>query len=154
MDNYDSTPDTLKHIEQVQFYMAISINILLKAAFLHDKSKLEEPEKSLFDKYTPLLKATTYGSDEYKTYLKEMGEALAHHYVVNEHHPEHYKNGIDGMTLFDLVEMFCDWFAASKRHTDGSMRGSLEINRERFAMSDQLYQIFVNTLDEVNLHDW
>lgn len=154
MGNYDSTQDTLTHIEKVQFYMAISMNILLKKAFLHDKSKLEEPEKSLFDKYTPLLKGVTYGSDEYRQYLVEMGIALQHHYAVNEHHPEHYENGVEGMDLFDLVEMFCDWFAASKRHADGSMRDSLEINKKRFAVSDQLHKIFVNTLDEMNLHDW
>jgi hypothetical protein len=35
---------------------------LLNRAMVHDDSKLESPEKEMFDKYTPLLKETTYGS--------------------------------------------------------------------------------------------
>ena len=31
----------------------------------HDRSKFEEPEKSTYDKYIPLLKNVKYGSDEY-----------------------------------------------------------------------------------------
>jgi len=154
MINYDSTQDTLAHIENVQHFLGITINIFLKRAFLHDQSKLQEPEKSLFDKYTPLLKETTYGSDEYKKYLVEMGAALRHHYAVNNHHPEYYGNGINGMSLFDLLEMFCDWYAASKRHADGNMEKSLEINRGRFKMSDQLFEIFMNTYREINYHDF
>ncbi len=154
MSNYDSIPDTLAHIEQVRFFLGITINIFLKRAFLHDKSKLEEPEKSLFDKYTPLLRDTTYGSDEYKQHLSEMGTALQHHYAVNNHHPEHYEKGVNGMSLFDLLEMFTDWYAASKRHADGSMIKSLEYNRGHFVMSDQLFEIFMNTYHEINLHDF
>lgn len=26
-----------------------------------------------------------------------LGPALAHHYEVNDHHPQHFENGIDGM---------------------------------------------------------
>ena len=76
-----------------------------------------------------------------------MGIALKHHYEINSHHPEHYEEGIDGMTLFDLVEMFCDWKAASLRHSDGNFISSLEYNKKRFNMDDQLYSIFTNTAD-------
>lgn len=54
-------------------------------------------------------------------------------------------NGIAGMTLIDLVEMFCDWAAAVQRHADGDLARSIEINRERFGISDQLAQILENT---------
>jgi hypothetical protein len=109
---------------------------------------LESPEKELFDKYTPLLKETTYGSDEYKKHLKEMGKALEHHYENNRHHPEHFELGISGMTLVDLVEMLCDWKAASERHGDGNFLKSLELNRDRFDISNQLYFILFNTARE------
>ena len=74
-----------------------------------------------------------------------MGDALKHHYEVNSHHPEHYDNGVAGMSLLDVMEMFCDWRAAAQRHSDGTFKKSLVINQERFAISDQLASIFENT---------
>jgi hypothetical protein len=50
------------------------------------------------------------------------------------------------MDLIDLVEMFCDWKAATLRHKDGDINKSIEINSQRFKMSDQLKKIFINTL--------
>jgi len=145
MNNYDSTRDTLEHIGRVRGYLADCAIRLVRRAFAHDASKLESPEKEAFDEVTPLLRGLTYGSDEYKANIAKLGEALKHHYAVNSHHPEHYPDGIDGMTLLDLVEMFCDWKAATERHADGNLERSIEINRERFKMSDQLVAIFQNT---------
>ena len=53
---------------------------------------------------------------------------------------------INGMTLFDLIEMLCDWVAAGQRHDDGDIKKSLEINQERFNISPQLQQILENTV--------
>ena len=125
------------------------IGQLCKRQLHHDESKLEEPEKSMFDKYTPMIRGCVYGSEEYKKHLEAMGPALKHHYEVNRHHPEHFKNGVSGMTLVDLVEMLSDWKAAVMRNENGSMEASLKINRERFGMSDQLYEILVNTAKEM-----
>jgi len=146
---YDSTKDTNDHKEAVKHFMSVAILKLTQRAIVHDASKLESPEKEMFDKYTPLLKDTTYGSDAYKKYLSEMGVALLKHYENNTHHPEHFENGIAGMSLLDLLEMFCDWQAASLRHADGDIVESIEINRKRFGMSDQLHRIFLNTLKEL-----
>lgn len=143
---YDSTADTLKHIKRVNELMLFSSIELMNRSIVHDDSKLQSPEKEIFDEYTPKLKDTTYGSDEYKQYLKEMNIALDHHYKHNSHHPEHYKNGINDMDLFDLIEMLIDWKAASERHEDGSIFKSIEINKERFKISDQLAQILRNTI--------
>jgi len=41
--------------------------------------------------------------------------------------------------------MLCDWKAASERHVDGNFERSIEINRKRFGMSDELTAIFHNT---------
>jgi hypothetical protein len=145
MNEYDSTADTLDHIRKVQGNLYDVTYALLFRSKAHDKSKLEPEEKETFDRVTPKLRGLTYGSDEYKACIAEMGEALKHHYAVNPHHPEHYDDGIAGMSLLDVVEMFCDWRAASQRHTDGDFAKSLEINRKRFAISDQLASIFENT---------
>lgn len=143
---YDSSLDTLKHIGTVRKYMQKIRDELQERAVHHDASKLEDPELEIFNIYTPKLKGTTYGSDEYKTYLKEMKVALDHHYANNRHHPEHYPGGIGEMSLVDLVEMICDWIAATERHNDGDIRKSIEMNQERFGYSDELKQILYNTL--------
>ena len=156
---YDSTEDTLKHIENVQMFINQVVDELVIAGETHDASKLEEPEKSIVDIYTPKLKNTTYGSEEYKQHLKEMGSMLDHHYKENRHHPEHFKDYyVDGkwsplhaMNLIDIVEMLCDWKAASLRHADGDIRKSIEINQKRFGYSDEMKSILLNT---VNMFGW
>ena len=144
-EKVDSTIETKKHIETVIGYCKNFALELIERVVNHDKSKLGDIEKPLFDEYTPKLKNSTYGSKEYKKFLEELKPALNHHYENNSHHPEHYDNGIQGMDLFDLVEMFFDWKAASKRHEDGNLLKSIDINKDRFNMSDDLVAIFKNT---------
>ena len=150
-NQYDSTKDTLEHISRVREYLIDAAAELMFRAKEHDKSKLGEVEKPIFDRMTPKLAKLTYGSEEYKEALKELGVALGHHYKNNSHHPEHYEDGINGMNLFDIIEMFFDWKAASERHDNGDIYKSFEINKERFGMSSQLLGIFINT---ANLLEW
>lgn len=146
---YDSTEDTLTHIRRVANLMGdVRLNLLDRAG-RHDDSKLEDPEKAAFDTVTPKLKSLTYGSPEYRAALKEIKPAISHHYSVNSHHPEFYSNGIYGMSLLDVIEMLCDWKAASERHDDGDIKRSLEINGGRFEISPQLQSILYNTAKEL-----
>jgi hypothetical protein len=148
--SYDSTHDTRKHIGRVQELLNVAIDNLDDRAAAHDASKLVFPEKEMFDQYTPMLRDLTYGSPEYAACLEEMKQtALKHHYEYNSHHPEHYPNGFDGMSLLDILEMLADWRAATERHADGSLTKSLEMNRTRFGLSEQLYGILVNTAKEL-----
>ena len=45
--------------------------------------------------------------------------------------------------------MMADWKAASLRHSDGDIYKSIEINQKRFGYSDELKQIFINTVKEI-----
>ena len=146
-----SENETRKHILEVQKLLSISIRELLRRSCGHDASKLEDIEKPYFDQYTPKLKETTYGSEEYKTCLVGLKPALDHHYAVNKHHPESYPNGVKGMSLLDLLEMLCDWKAATARHADGSILKSIELNQKRFGYGDELKQILLNTLPYINV---
>lgn len=137
--------ETQKHIENVRKYIRVFTDKLTTRGVVHDATKLESPEAELFAEYTEQLNGITYGSDEYKAQLEALKPALDHHYAVSQHHPEHFVDGINDMTLIDIVEMFCDWKAATERHTTGNLLKSIEINAERFAMSDQLKKIFMNT---------
>ena len=149
MSDYDSTQDTMEHIGKVREHIAACIDSLWFRAKVHDASKLLPPEKEAFDEMTPILSGLTYGSDEYKAGIARLGPALEHHYFVYAHHPEHYPDGVNGMSLLDVLEMLCDWKAASERHNDGDIARSIEINRERFGMSDQLTNILRNTAIEM-----
>jgi hypothetical protein len=150
MNNYDSKVDTLLHIKRVAQLLTGASSELIRRANCHDNSKLESPEKELFDEFTPKLKGCTYGSDEYKGYLKELKVGLDHHYANNSHHPEHYENGVNGFDLFDLIEMFFDWKAAGERHADGNIYKSIEHNKGRFGLSEQVCEIFINTAKNLN----
>ena len=58
--------------------------------------------------------------------------------------------GIEGMSLFDVLEMLMDWKAATERMKNGGdIRRSLEINRDRFKLSPQLESILANTIREL-----
>lgn len=145
--------ETIKHIEKVRQYLRIMTDRLTTRGIMHDKTKLESPEVELFTEYTPRLAETQYGSDEYKECLASLKPALDHHYANSRHHPEHFSKGINDMNLVDIVEMLCDWKAASERQQDGNLLKSIEQNAQRFGYDDQLKQIFINTakmLDEVN----
>lgn len=170
---YDSRPETYAHIQEVQRRLGRAIRNLIGRSEAHDQSKLVSPEVEAFDEHTGRLRGTTYGSDEYKACLAAMKPALDHHYAANSHHPEHFAGticvqcgnrddepctcggprtsvaGIRGMTLLDLVEMLCDWKAATLRHADGDIRRSIEVNQARFGYSDELKQILFNTLAEI-----
>ena len=146
---YDSKDDTLEHIEQVRSNLSQIVFDLVKRAEHHDRSKLGEIEKPILDEFTPKLKDSTYGSEEYNGFLKEMGEALEHHYAVNDHHPEHFEKGIKDMNLMQIIEMLADWYAATMRHTDGNMYESIRINAKRFDFGEELELIFLNTANDL-----
>ena len=141
--------ECVKHIHQVRKFLYAFIEELDKRARNHDQSKLEEPEASIFGKYTPELAKCEYGSDEYDECLERVKPAIEHHYANNRHHPEHWPDGVNDMTLIDLVEMLCDWKAATQRNKNGNIRKSVELNAKRFEMSEQLTQIFENTVREM-----
>lgn len=145
--SFDSRADTLLHSQRVGALMIQLITEALERSTCHDRSKIEPPEVEVFDEFTPKLAMSTYGSDEYRGFLKAMEEGLQHHYNSNRHHPEHFKNGVNDMTLVDLIEMLADWKAATERHANGSLTSSLEVQRERFDLSDQLLAVLRNTAE-------
>ena len=148
--DYNSMLDTQDHINKIQFIMGEKIIPILRSrALYHDRSKFEEPEKSTYDKYIPLLKNVKYGSDEYNEIRNKMHEeGLQHHYQENRHHPEHFENGVDDMNLIDVIEMVCDWYAASLK-SDTDFEKGLKINCDRFGIDEQLAKIIFNTYKDL-----
>lgn len=194
----------MAHIDRVRELLDECIDRFSDRAVKHDASKLEEPERSGFDRLKALsLSGMVYGSDEYRACLRAEKPAIDHHYAANSHHPEFYpkRDGgaicallrssaaamdeeampallhtdekeaaealiatakfmratadqqeaeINGMSLFDLVEMLMDWKAATERMKNGGdIHASLVHNADRFKMSPQLVNIFQNTINEM-----
>lgn len=150
IEEYKTNNETKAHITNVQKYIKKFTDALTQRGINHDLSKMDDPELPLFVEYTGKLAKCTYGSDEYKKFLEGLKPALDHHYAKNRHHPEHYTNGIDDMTLVDLMEMFADWKAATLRHNDGNLLKSIDVNSKRFKISEQLKKIFQNTAELID----
>jgi len=146
-DKYDCTADVVKHKGKVEYWLKDFAQQLTDRARIHDDSKLREPEKSIFDAWTPNLRRVQFGGDEYKQALTAMGEGLKHHYENNRHHPEHYPNGLNDMTIVDLIEMFCDWIAAAEEKKSSIDIAYLSV---RFGIGPQLAEIFITTLREID----
>ena len=120
-----------------QFWVRRSVAGMLARGRAHDASKLEEPEKAMFDEAIPLLADLAYGSPEYEALVERLRPGLEHHYRCNSHHPEHYgETGVAGMDLFDIVEMVCDWMAAAERKPDDGVK--LAYNVRLFGIEPQL----------------
>jgi Family of unknown function (DUF5662) len=148
--SYDSTIDTTLHINRVRSLLGQCAIILLERGARHDASKLEGPEKAIFDAVCNRLAVITYAGEEYKHSLADLKTALDHHYSHNAHHPEHYPNSVDGMSLLDLTEMLMDWKAAGERHPGGmNIVRSIEISSDRFSVGEQLKKILMNTVTEL-----
>jgi len=145
--------ETRKHRERVAQVVNMFVTRLLERAEKHDLSKLESPEVEILAESTAKLSALTYGSPEYKEQLEsvDMKPFLEHHRAKNRHHPEHFPDGIKGMTLLDIIELLCDWKAASERHNDGNILKSIEVNAERFDIPPVLTAILVNTVKFLSL---
>lgn len=142
-DNF--VEETIKHINLVARNIRVFCDFLANRGLTHDSSKFSEPERSIFEKTFYKLKDTTFGSPEYDALLDECKEAVDHHRKHNRHHPEFHEDGISSMNLIDIIELFCDWRAATLKHYNGNFEKSIEINAKRYNMSDQLVRIFENT---------
>lgn len=142
---YDSTPDAMIHKANVKRHILRFCTNMLNRAETHDDSKLQSPEKELYDHYIPILRTAKYGTPEYNEIRKEMKEnGWDHHAKSNPHHPEHFENGINDMTIEDFVEMLFDWIAASERSDTGFIEG-LRQNANRYKIPTMLYNIMANT---------
>lgn len=142
----DSRPDTWQHIHAVQQYIGDVIADLQARALAHDQSKLVEPELTTFNEISDRPHDSSYGSEEYYRYVALFRRGIEHHYEGNDHHPEHfYDEGVLAMNLVQVMEMVCDWKAASLRHADGDFAASLDHNAERFGYGDEMKTLILNT---------
>jgi hypothetical protein len=141
---FDSTEDSKRHIALVQEAIDVRLSDLVSRRRVHDNSKFSEPEKSGIDRFRPILWKIGYGNPGYDELKAEAWGN--HHFEVNDHHIEHYENGIRGMTLGALVEQYCDYVAAVQTSPNGDFVASVEKNRDK--LTDVIADIYLNTFRE------
>ena len=140
-----SEQETRRHIHRVQQLMYRFVHTLLNRCENHDRSKLEEPEKSGFEAMDaePYFE---YGTPEYYEKQVRYKDVLEHHYRENSHHPEHYAGFIAEMDLVDLLEMLCDWASRRKGLSVLDTIGLVEQQAAHYGFPPMLSSIILNTL--------
>lgn len=145
------TEDLSEHRKIIATTMARVVKDLVIRTAVHDASKLSAEEMFTYASVTPQFKGLRFGSPEYKKVAAQLGPAWKNHVRNNDHHPEfHQDRGIRGMSLMSLVEMCCDWTAASSRHGKKPVIALGKLSA-RYKMSNDLIDILANTFRELGI---
>jgi len=139
--------DLIALIEMVEHVSMVKSNIytiesdLTRRAIIHDLSKYDLVEFEDFVELKKISRKHPYGSVEYDESLKD-NQAIAHHFANNSHHPEYYPNGIEDMSLGDIIEMVCDWRATwelrtRKKRTAITWEEGMKKQTERFKLQEK-----------------
>lgn len=145
---------TRRHIARVSELLGEFAIEMIRRSSAHDKSKFDPIELEPLARMQAVIDTegpAQFGTDEYKRRTDMLGPMITNHRHNNSHHPEFYEfeyggdclNGINGMNLFDLVEMFFDWKAASERGEDVCMR--LGAACDKYKIDGPLREILYNT---------
>ncbi len=145
---FDEVTEEIKdHVIKVGRCLEKITDELHMRACSHDDSKYGPLEFPIYSEYSPKmkLKENAFGTENYEKLRIGMKPALDHHFAHNRHHPEHFKNGIYDMNIIDLVEMLCDWKAASTKREDGDLIKSIDFCNGRYNLGIQLVSILKNS---------
>lgn len=134
------------HIENVKRRLLRFSQILWERGIQHDKSKLEEPEYSLWCKMDEEPRFP-YGSKEYEEKVSRWRFLFNLHFKKNRHHPEHFKlKDYDDKDLIDLIEMLCDWLGYRDNISYAAASRLVSNQCDRYGFSEELKDILLNTL--------
>lgn len=141
----DTASYVKQHILRVQEKLQVIIQILEKRSKNHDRSKLEEPEFSLWKEMDSEPKYE-FNSLEYFEKQKKFRKVFELHYKNNRHHPEYHQNGVNDMNLVDLLEFLIDSISYKEDIRISEALRICEEQAARFQISEQLTQVLKNTV--------
>ena len=142
--------ETKQHIARVNEVGDIFTRKFKERLLLHDQSKLEEPERTMFAKHTENLNQLEYGTDAYEKEIEEMKkDCLNHHYENNSHHPEHFEN-IEDMNELDIIEMVCDWYARSMQYKTDFLSFVVSRQESRFHFPNEMFDKIYRYCEIIN----
>lgn len=134
----------IRHRDNIQTALSRIVNEIEERGLRHDLSKFKEDEAEGFVRINKTARNCEYGSEEYEnTMVKEKGEdgCITKHFSRNRHHVEFHDSAHD-MTFIDIIEMVCDWWAASKTYGTNTLQKKLPELKEQGDFSEpQLWLI-------------
>lgn len=140
-----------RHVRLVQKNLGKIVRQLESRAVGHDLSKLADDEFKGFVTLNNIARNHEYGSPEYKQSLEANKGVIDLHFQRNSHHPEYYQNGVSGMSLVDIIEMVCDWKAASETYGQTSFKDSVDISIKRFNLTPEQTYLVRLIADELEM---
>lgn len=155
MSDYDSTLDTLRHSRRVDELLLEVIASLQARVTRHDRSKMQDPEKEMFDsghvaaQDIDLRLRRVQGPP--RRHGRRAGPPLRQQPTLPgalRRWRQRYDLGRprrDAGRLEGSYRTPVDWKAATERHDDGNLARSLPIQAERFQIAEQ---ILTNTATE------
>ena len=143
----------LSHKLSVKIGVQRIIDNLYHRGESHDDDKLDGDILDSFYNVSNRFENVKFGSVEYEQNLEFLKPVLDKHYETNDHHPQHYKNGISGMNFMSMLEMLVDWKSASSAYGDNTFEESMQINKKRFGIDEQLYEVMRNTAKSLGYLD-
>lgn len=110
--------------------------ILLKRAFCHDDSKIDEDEMESFLELKVKNKCFKNANSCLNDYEKQR---IAVHWNKNRHHPEFFSD-VQDMTDMDIMEMVCDWAARSKQYGTDLVDFAVTRQANRFHFPEEMFE--------------
>jgi hypothetical protein len=143
----------IKHRYYVSFFLMKLIEDLFLRSNVHDVSKHSDEEFEGFRKSIYYLKGPWGQENRPPEILEQLNESLQIHYKRNDHHPEHFENGMEDMDLVQLLELIADWRAAMIGQDNHDIDETIATGQERFGYPDFMAKILKNTLIKIRQYE-
>ena len=121
---------------------------LISRGRTHDNSALGSPEIEVYHRFFLEYQKYKIGDPRKDEVFTQMAEAIGHHFQYNDHHPEHFENGINDMDLIRLMQFTADIMSWSEQEQIDIFE-ILPMIRDKCGMTDQVYNLICNTITEI-----
>lgn len=139
---------TMEHKTRVSIKMSALAREITRRGNVHDNSKFKTPEVEIYSAHFNELNNAKYGSPEYDKALDNIKPALNHHNAENDHHVQHFENGIFEMNLVQILEMLCDISVTAEAKGEDAVY-NLPTWMQRNHIPENYYRILRNTLEHI-----
>ncbi len=144
--------DLLGHKDRVYKYSLIASNKILKRAYEHDNDKLLNPIiHDTYSEYTEIWRKADHvlQDENYQNLKAQMKVGLDAHTFSQRHH--FYSNDFEDVSLFDYIEVICDWIGAIQRNTQDRemILKNIQVNLDRHIEQKELHPLLINTAKEL-----
>lgn len=131
-----------RHVTEVRLAMLRVRQELERRAEAHDASKWSPEELPGFSRINATARQHPYGSEEYRASIRAEKPTVERHQRLNSHHPEAHEP-LSSMGWLDLVEMVCDWWAATRTYGTTPWTSVLETQFHRWPWTPEQWWLIL-----------